>query len=65
MILEKAQKELINVLIEYIYSLGLISKTTYLKAKDLVYATLDFPAFFYDPACLAKEDNGFECPENS
>ena len=58
--MESAQKELVGVLLEQVFSLGLISKTTYLKAEDLVHSVIDFPELFRYPVCLTKEVGGYE-----
>ena len=44
--MESAQRELVSVLLERVFSLGLISKTTYLKGKDLVHSVIDLPELF-------------------
>ena len=51
--MEHAQRELLTVLLEAVCTLGLISKTTYLGAADLVHSSIDFPSFFRDPVCPA------------
>ena len=50
--MENAQRELLSVLLEEVCTLGLISKTTYLGAADLVHSSIDLPSFFRDPVCL-------------
>lgn len=60
-----AQRELISALIEHIYSIGLLSKSTYLKAEDLVHSTLDIPELFWYPVCLTKEEGVYECTKNT
>ena len=50
--MEHAQRELLSVLLEEVCTLGLISKTTYLGAADLVHSSIDFPSFFRYPVCL-------------
>ena len=52
--MESAQRELISILLERVFSLGLISKTTYLKAEDLVHSVIDLPELFQYPVCLTK-----------
>ena len=57
--MESAQRELMSVLLERIMNLGLISKTTYSGAVDLVHSVIDFPDFFEYPVCLTGEgENG-------
>ena len=40
-----AQQELMRVLLDAVYARGLLSKTTYLSAVDLVHSALDIPPF--------------------
>ena len=63
--MESAQKELLSVLLEQIFSLGLISKTTYLKAEDLVHSAIDLPKLFQYPVCLTKEVPALECAQDT
>ena len=58
--MESAQRELLSVLLRNIFSRGLISKTTYLKAEDLVHSAIDFPELFQYPVCLTKEAGRYE-----
>ena len=58
--MESAQKELLSVLLGDVFSRGFISKTTYLKAEDLVHSVIDFPELFQYPVCLTKEAGGYE-----
>ena len=53
--MESAQRELVSALLEQLFSLGLISQTTYSKAEDLVHSEIDLPEFFQYPAGLIKE----------
>ena len=53
--MESAQRELMRVLLNVIYTRGLLSKTTYLNAVDLVHSTLDSPPLFRYSVCLTKE----------
>ena len=53
--MERAQREVLHVLLETILSRGMISKTTCLKAEDLAYSATDLPAFFQYPVCPAGE----------
>ena len=55
--MESAQRELISVLLGRISAQGLISRSTYLKAEDLVHSVIDFPEFFRYPVCLPKEES--------
>ena len=59
--MDSAQRELISVLLERILSSGLISKSTYSSALDLVHSSIDFPDFFRYPVCLTEEANEYEC----
>lgn len=56
--MESAQRELIGALLTQLQEAGLISKTTYSKAMDLVHSSIDLPRLFRDPVCLTKEGVG-------
>ncbi len=43
-----------RVLLDALYTRGLLSKTTYLNAVDLAYSAMDIPPFFRYPVCLAE-----------
>ena len=60
--MESAQRELMCVLLNEICTRGLLSKTTYLDAVDLVHSTLDIPPLFRYPVCLTKEAGQCEYP---
>lgn len=59
--MESAQRELMIALLGHVFSLGLISKTTYSKAVDLVYSMAALPEFFSHPVCPAEEADRYEC----
>ena len=63
--MESAQRDLLGVLLGDVFSRGLISKTTYLKARDLVHSVTDFPELFKHPVCLAKEAGNDECAQDT
>ena len=63
--MESAQKELLSALLGDVFSRGLISKTTYLKANDLVHSLIDLPEFFQYPVCLTKEAGDYECAQDT
>ena len=63
--MESAQRELVSVLLEIIYTRGLLSKAVYLNAVDLVHSAMDFPEFFQYPACLKGEASGLECAQDT
>lgn len=63
--MESAQRELVKALLEHILSQGLISKTTYSKAVDLVHSVIDFPELFQYPVCLTKEVLAHECTQDT
>ncbi len=63
--MERAERELIKVLLEHILCLGLISKTTYSRAVDLVYSVVELPEFFQDPVCLEKGMRAHECTQDT
>lgn len=53
--MKSAQQELMSVLLDAVYSRGLLSKTTYLNAADLVHSVMDIPPLFRYPVYLIKE----------
>ena len=57
--MESAQRELVNVLLKLIFSQGLISRTTYSEAINLVYSVMDFSE------CLTKEARAHECTQDT
>ncbi len=63
--MESSQKELMGVLLGRLFSLGLISKTTYSKALDLVHSAIDLPEPFWYPVCLKKEAGTYEYSQNT
>ena len=63
--MESAQRELVSVLLEAVYTCGLLSKTTYLSAMDLVHSVMDIPPFFRYPVCLTEEVSGHECAQDT
>ena len=58
--MESTQREVISVLLEHVFSLGLISQSTYSKAEDLVHSVIDFPELLRYPVCLTKEASAHE-----
>ena len=63
--MESAQRELLSVLLGRVFSLGLISKSTYSHAEDLVHSVMEFPELLRYPVCLTKEASRHECAENT
>lgn len=59
--MERAQRELMDVLLGRVLSLGLISKATHSKAVDLVHSAIDLPELFQCSVCSAKEVSVHEC----
>ncbi len=53
--MESAQQELMSILLDTVHSRGLLSKTTYLNAVDLVHSVMDIPPLFRYSVCLTKE----------
>lgn len=53
--MESIEKEMVRVLLERIFLLGLIPKNTYLEARNLVYSVMDIPEGLWYPVCLTKE----------
>lgn len=63
--MESVQRELISVLLESVYDRGLLSKSTYLNAVDLVHSVIDIPPLFQYPVCLTKEADIRECAQDT
>ena len=61
--MENAQRELLSVLLQEVCTLGLISKTTYLGAVDLVHSSIHMPSFFWYPACLTGGEAHEHCKD--
>ena len=61
--MENVQRELLSVLLEEVCALGLISKTTYLGAVDLVHSSIHMPGFFRYPACLTGGEAHEHCKD--
>ena len=53
--MESAQREMMSTLLGLVYARGLLSKTTYLNAVDLVHSAPDIPPLFRYPVCLTEE----------
>ena len=62
--MESAQRELLSVLLQTVYDRGLLSKTAYLNAVDLVHSVMNIPPFFRYPVCLTKEAGQCEYTKN-
>ena len=60
--MESAQQELMSVLLDTVHGQGILSKTTYLNAVDLVHSVIDIPPLFRYPVCLTKEAGQREHP---
>ena len=63
--MESAQRELLCVLLNRLYELELIDKSTCLAAEDLVHSGIAIPELFRYSVCLTKEANMSECTENT
>lgn len=63
--MESAQREMVSVLLARLQEVGLISKTTYSKAVDLVHSSIDLPKLFLYPVCLTKEVSALECAQDT
>lgn len=63
--MENAQRLIVSVLLEHVFSLGLISQFTYSRAQDLVHSVMDFPELLRYPVRLAEEECRHECAEDS
>ena len=53
--MESAQEKLMSVLLEMLYTRGLLSKAVYLGALDFVYSATDTPLLFRSPAFPTEE----------
>lgn len=53
--MENTQREVVSILLQHIFSLGLISQSVYLKTEDLVHSGIDFPELLRVPAYLTEE----------
>ena len=62
--MENIQREVIGILLERIYTLGLIGKPVYEKAENLLHSQKDFPQMFWLPPRGEKEGQLDECAEN-
>ena len=64
--MESAQRDLVNALLYCsIFEEGLISRSTYSEALNLVHSSIDFPALFRYPLCCRKEVSADEYTENT
>ena len=63
--MENAQRLIVSVLLEHVFSLGLISQFTYSRAQDLVHSVMAFPELLRYPVRLAEEECRHECAEDS
>ena len=63
--MENAQRLVVSVLLEHVFSLGLISQFTYSRAQDLVHSVRDFPELLRYPVCLTEEGCQHECAQDS
>jgi len=63
--LDSAQRELMTVLLGAVYARGLLSKTAYMNAVDLVHSMINIPSLFQYPVCLTKEASGLECAQDT
>ena len=62
--MKNVRQDLLSILIKHVYSGGLISKSTYLKAEDLVHSGIDLPEIFRYPACEPAGECDHEYPED-
>lgn len=53
--MESAQEEVMSILLRRLFDLGLLSKSTYQGAAEMVHSMIDFPDFFGYPVCLTEE----------
>lgn len=62
--MENAQREIVRILLEWLRDGGLISKTTYYGAVDLIHSSLDLPELLRYPVCWPREGCLHECAQN-
>ena len=60
----EAQREVLQVLLKSLYDRGLLEKTTYDGAVNVVNSNIDLPEFFWYPVCCLKEDEEHGCTKN-
>ena len=58
------QRQVLQVLLKSLYDRGLLEKTTYDGAVNLVNSDIDLPPFFGYSVCCRKEDEENGCTEN-
>ena len=63
--MESAQRDLVSALLYCILEKGLISRSTYSEALNLVHSSIDFPALFRYSLCCRKEVSADEYTENT
>lgn len=63
--MDSAQRELMTVLLGAVYARGLLSKTAYMNAVDLVHSMINIPSLFQYPVCLTEEASGLECAQDT
>ena len=54
--MESTQQTILLTLLDALNAKGLLAKTTYSGAQNLVYSGLDLPEFFWYPVCCQKEE---------
>ena len=63
--MESAQRDFVSALLHCIFEEGLISRSTYSEALNLVHSSIDFPALFRYPLYCRKEVSADEYTENT
>lgn len=58
--MESAQRDLLNALLGQLREKGLLSRSTYFGAVDLVHSAIDIPELLRYPVCLTKEGSTHE-----
>lgn len=58
--MESAQRELLSVLLGRLREEGLLSRSTYSGAVDLVHSVMDISELMRYPVCLTEEGNAHE-----
>ena len=54
--MEEVQRQVLQALLKTLYDQGLMAKTTYDGAVNMVNSQIDLPEFFWYPVCCPKEE---------
>ena len=62
--MEDVQRQVLQALLKTLYDQGLMAKTTYDGAVNMVNSPIDLPEFFWYPVCCHKEENDNGCSQD-